>query len=168
MHYQRLTKKLRNVCVVLAFFSIMMAVHVVTTQLLGYAGTLPSNTSASDTPALNTLASNPQASGTPTPTASSPAKNTNTSATTVDPSDADTPVELTDEQMKENYFLNLVLRYKALDFHHSQSGSFSTIVKPDSDLGTFDDSWHNREAGAVFEEADETLHAFRHVKFIFF
>ena len=173
MRYQRLMKRFCNGCIVLAFLSIMMGVHVVTTHSLGYAETQPSATQSSGTPTSNsqpsnTSAANTQASGAPALATSSPAGSTNTSATATNPSDTDKPVELTDEQMKQNYFLNLVLRYKALDFHHSQSGSFSTIVKPDSDLGTFDDSWHNREAGAVFEEADETLHAFRHVKFNFF
>lgn len=87
---------------------------------------------------------------------------------TKDQSDAYNPVELTSDQMKQYYFLNFRLHYKALEMHQDQAPAYSTIVKPDSDLGTFDNSWRNMELGAVSPEHDEVLQAFRRVKFRFF
>lgn len=57
------------------------------------------------------------------------------------------PVELTEEEINKNYFLNLALRYKALDMDDSSGEMISHIIKPDTDLGTIDTSWHNRERG---------------------
>lgn len=78
------------------------------------------------------------------------------------------PVELTEEEINKNYFLNLALRYKALDMDDSSGEMISHIIKPDTDLGTIDTSWHNRERGGLSQTHDEILQAYRQVDFEFY
>lgn len=179
MRYQRLMKRLCNGCIVLAFLSIMMGVHVVTTHSLGYAGTQSSATQSSatqlsaaqpsGTPTSNSQPSGTQASGTSTLTASSPAGSTNISSTATNPSDANKPVTLTDEQMKQYYFINLTLQYKALDTRFVPDDK-TTFIQPDSDFGLLDTSWQNGSNSdpPYRKQHNDVLAKYRSVQFRFF
>ena len=174
MRYQRLMKRFCKGCIVLAFLSIMMGVHVVTTHSLGYAETQSSATQPSGTPTSNSQpsnisAANTQASGAPALATSSPAQSNNNSAAVTDSSDSYKPVKRTNEQMKEYYFINLTLQYKALDTR-IVPGDKTTFIQPDSDFGLLDTSWQNGSNSdpPYRKQHNDVLAKYRAVKFCFF
>ena len=84
-------------------------------------------------------------------------------------SDADKPVKLTNEQMKQYYFINLTLQYKALDTR-IVPGDKTTFIQPDSDFGLLDTSWQNGSNSdpACRKQHNDVLAKYRAVKFRFF
>lgn len=98
-----------------------------------------------------------------------PQDNTSASAQTTSNSSSDKPVKLTNEQMKQYYFINLTLQYKALDTRIVPSDK-TTFIQPDSDFGLLDTSWQNGSNSdpACRKQHNDVLAKYRAVKFRFF